>query len=170
MYRVIVASESLRVDQDTKRAISRFTGNNNLLNPEEKKLIEIAIESAQPLDEDYEYKRGIAIEIEDLKKLVIYGYYEPKKLTSWSDDEGMAQAFALENTSWNDKIPVVLVYRGTKWLKYAMEVSKYSQHPEEFEAIFSSRIKMSIDRNEIFGIDLDSGEQLDEIVYINLYD
>lgn len=29
---------------------------------------------------------------------------------------------------------------------------------------------MSIDKNEIFGIDLESNEQLNEVVYINLYD
>lgn len=132
MYRIIIASESFEIDQGTKRAISRFTGNNSLLNSKENQLIEEAIRYSNPLDDDYEYKRGIALDIHDFKDLIQFGYYQPNRLTSWSDDEGTAQAFALESTSWNDKIPIVLIYRGTKWLNFAIDVSQYSQHPEEF--------------------------------------
>ena len=152
---------------DEIKSIRLFTGSPDVIKPEDAERIESAIKKTGPLDAEYEYSRGMGLSASDIDKLLKDGYYEPGRLTSWSPDESTAADFAYDIAELGDKIPVVLQYRGTKQLDKGIEVGKWSQHPEEDEAIFSGSIKMKVAVNEVSGY---SDGEATGTVYINLYD
>ena len=153
-----------------KRSLIRFTGNNATISEQDAENIENAIEASKGLDPDLEYSRGISITKSELDDLLQKGIYKPDRLTSWSADESVADWFAREGNAWDeDKYPVVLKYRGTKNLDKGMEISAFSQVPDEDEFVFSKSIRMKIAKDEVSGYD-PNDDSPTGTVYINLYD
>ena len=156
------------VSHEEIRSIQKFTGSPDVVSAEDAKNIESAIKKSKPLDPEYEYSRGMGLTESEINNLLKDGYYKPGRLTSWSPDVQTPESFAYERAEMADKIPVVLTYRGEKLLDKGMEVSKWSQHPDEDEVVFSGSIKMKVEPNEVFGFT--DGEHDGGTVYINLYD
>ena len=156
------------LSDDERRAIRRYTGTPDIT-PAESALIESAIKKSDPLEDGVDYSRGMALTVEELDDLLSKGVYAPGRLSSWSMNAHSAEDYAVDNAAMRDKIPVVLFYRGSKMLKRGMDVTSLSQHPEDDEALFSSTIRMRVEKNEVFGYDV-GGDAPNDTVYINLYD
>lgn len=159
------------ISNNERRAIIAFTGSNYTVSNEQRAHVESAIKKSEPLDPEFNYSRGVALTKEKLDKLISDGVYSPGRLTSWSTSGIVAENFADEGAyeSIDTKFPVVLCYRGMGQLDKGMDVTSYSQHPDEDEIVFSSGIRMKIAPNEILGYNPDDTEPSGTI-YINLYD
>ena len=152
------------------KSIVRYTGTNEHLSSEDKANIESAIKKSPPLDPELSYQRGLALKPSDLKDFIKKGIYEPKDLTSWSNSE-FAAYNRCADLNWGDKVNVILCYNGRKQLDNGISVTEWSQNPDEDEVIFGSSVKMRIAKDEIYGIDEETGTADPEAtVYINLYD
>ena len=158
------------ISNSERKSLVAFTGDSNAITTEQATDIERAITKAPSLSDQFEYSRGLALTKQQIDDLLESGVYSPGKLTSWTPDESVATNFAYDGAAWDDsKYPVVIKYRGTKQLDKGMEVSEYSQHPEEDEAVFSSSIRMKVEKSEVSGYDPGDDEPYG-VVYINLYD
>lgn len=152
------------------KSIVRYTGTNEHLSDEDKDNIESAIKKSPPLDPELSYQRGLALKPSELKDFIEKGIYEPKDLTSWSNSESVAYNRCAD-LNWGDKVNVILSYNGKKQLDNGISVTEWSQNPDEDEVIFGSGAKMRIAKDEIYGIDEETGTADPEsTVYINLYD
>lgn len=152
------------------KSIVRYTGTNEHLSDEDKCNIESAIKKSPPLDPELSYHRGLALKPSELKDFIEKGIYEPKDLTSWSNSESVAYNRCAD-LNWGDKVNVILSYNGKKQLDNGISVTEWSQNPDEDEVIFGSGAKMRIAKDEIYGIDEETGTADPEsTVYINLYD
>ena len=152
------------------KSIVRYTGTNEHLSDEDKDNIESAIKKSPPLDPELSYQRGLALKPSELKDFIEKGIYEPKDLTSWSNSESVAYNRCAD-LNWGDKVNVILSYNGKKQLDNGISVTEWSQNPDEDEIIFGSSAKMRIAKDEIYGIDEETGTADPEsTVYINLYD
>lgn len=152
------------------KSIVRYTGTNEHLSDEDKYNIESAIKKSPPLDPELSYQRGLALKPSELKDFIEKGIYEPKDLTSWSNSESVAYNRCVD-LNWGDKVNVILSYNGKKQLDNGISVTEWSQNPDEDEVIFGSGAKMRIAKDEIYGIDEETGTADPEsTVYINLYD